>query len=119
MNIDDINPSENITMTALLTRLFKSEGCSPTICHACNEQIKIGDTFKLVTHPKTDSNGNDQSPRYGHIDEMCCSKCGSDELKSRDIKLQESWVNHRADKIRQGGHGFSRASKQLIKRVSE
>ena len=54
MNIDDINPSEDITMTSLLKRLFKSEGCDPTICHACRECIDVGDVFKLVTHPKTD-----------------------------------------------------------------
>ena len=77
MELDDIKPDEPILMTVRLQRLFKVAGCSPTSCHACGDTIKVGETFKLVTHTKRGA---------AETDEMCCHKCGVIELTSRDIK---------------------------------
>ena len=105
--IDEIEPSEDTRMTDELIRIFKSAGCSPTACHACEKEIKSGDIFKLVPHPRL-------SLGYlceGFADEMCCGKCGTNELTVRDNRLVEEFRIHKAAKIRGGGHGFSRPSK--------
>ena len=109
-SLDEIKPSEETMMTSDLIRLFKSAGCSPTECHACANGIKEGETFKLVPHPNTDANGNVID---GFIDEMCCDNCGSFELKARDRRAIRSHSAHRARKIAQGGHGFSRPSMKV------
>lgn len=106
--IDKIKPSEDTLMTDHLIRIFKSAGCSPTECHACGEEIKSGDIFKLVPHPKRNGSGTYQDEV---IDEMCCSKCSSHELTLRDRRYRRASKNHRVAKIAGGGHGFSRPSK--------
>jgi len=106
--IDEIKPSEDTLMTDELIRIFKSEGCSPTECHACEKEIKSGEVFKLVPHPNITRIGES---REGFRDEMCCDKCSTYELNDRDRRWIREEKNHRAAKIRVGGHGFSRPSK--------
>ena len=79
MELDDINPNEVILMSVGLQRLFKVAGCSPTSCHACGDTIKVGETFKLLTHTKDLAGAT-------ATDEMCCQKCGVLELQARDSK---------------------------------
>ncbi len=105
---DEIEPSEDTLMTDDLIRIFKSEGCSPTVCHACTKEIKTGEIFKLVPHPSRNGAGNTIE---GFTDEMCCDKCGSQQLKLRDIRHRRNHKYYVSAKIARGGFGFSRPSK--------
>jgi len=108
--IDEINPSEDTIMTDQLIRIFKSEGCSPTECHACGKEIKLGEIFKLVPHPKTNYFGNIEGD--GFIDEMCCKDCETVDLNLRDKRLQRDRHKLKARQLT-GAGGFSRPSKQV------
>ena len=107
-DLNNIEASQDTLMTEELIRIFKSAGCSPTWCHACDTEIKAGEIFKLVPHPKTDANGNELDDI---IDEMCCDRCETIDLKLRDSRRRLENKEHRARKIASGGHGFSRPSK--------
>jgi len=106
--IDEIKPSENTLMTDQLIRIFKSAGCCPTECHACGEEIKLGEIFKLVPHPKTNCWGHIEGD--GFIDEMCCKDCESVDLTLRDQQRQIERKHQRARQYT-GEGGFSRPSK--------
>jgi len=106
--IDEIKPSEDTLMTDELIRIFKSVGCSPTTCHACEREIKSGEVFKLVPHRKSRP-GYDISEEF--VDEMCCDSCDSHQLTLRDRRAHKERKEHVARKIAGGGHGFSRPSK--------
>ena len=106
--IDEIKPSEDTLMTDQLIRIFKSEGCSPPECHACGDEIKLGEVFKLVPHPKTNCFGNIEGD--GVIDEMCCKNCESVDLKLRDQRRQKDRHVLKARHLTSSG-GFSRPSK--------
>ena len=106
--IDQIKPSEDTLMTDDLIRIFKSLGCSPTVCHACRKEIKTGEVFKLVPHTNIDSKGHDIE---GFSDEMCCDKCDDHQLTLRDLRYRKKYKSERVLKIAAGGHGFSRPSK--------
>ena len=95
VKIDDILVGVDTVMTEGLTRLFKSAGCSPTICHACATTIDVGRTFKLVSFKGTD--------------EMCCAKHGEADLAKRDEKKKRAVAKAKKNPgtclARQGGGG--------------
>ena len=124
MKIDDILAGSDTAMTKELVRLFAAAGCSPTACHACGKEIKVGASFKLVTYTK-------KEPGATATDEMCCNNCGIKELENRytrvpykpdseyqgrflkskpkpDYIWDETRVN---DKLRPNHGGYSRPSK--------
>ena len=68
-SLDEIKADKTYKLTKLQNRLFMFAGCDPT-CHACGENISVGDDFKLVAHNLTD--------------EMCCGKCDKKSLEKRD-----------------------------------
>lgn len=78
--LDDIESSVDTVMTAELVRLFKYAGCNPTVCHACNKPIKVGEVFKLCPHP------NPHTPEHELHDEMLCEKCDAKSLVKRDSR---------------------------------
>lgn len=103
MNIDDIMSGADTIMTSELVRLFKVAGCSPTKCHACGRILKVGMVFKLVAHKEPDAVSTD---------EMCCSKCGEDQLVLRDKRLaRASTPIYRRDIGTPSWGGYSRPSK--------
>ena len=110
--IDEIKPSEDTLMTDELIRIFKSAGCSPTGCHACEKEIKSGEIFKLVPHIRIRP-GCSTSEEF--IDEMCCDSCGSHQLTLRDRREMREYKNSKARKMAAGGHGFSRPSKEKVR----
>lgn len=87
------------------------------ICHACQELINVGQTFKLVPHMKPSNLFGSASKL---TDEMCCAQCGEAELVKRDKReakakriedeRRQVWPSpHREPGYYQGG--YSRPSK--------
>lgn len=115
MTLDDIKAGEEILMTDTLIRLFAYAGCKPTMCHACETIIAVGDKFKLVSHKRILPKNSEvvkRIPGWAYkyysedsapIDEMCCGSCGEKELVKRDKKDQKTWRETRTG-------GYSRAS---------
>jgi hypothetical protein len=106
MSLDDLPAGADTVMTKGLARLFKAAGCYPQSCHACKKEIQTGDVFKLVPHRKLLSSLLE--------DEMCCAKCGAEELKKRDENLLRSArpAMHLDEKRT---WGYSRPSKEQTK----
>ena len=92
--IDDIPADEEVILTATMDRAFKVLGCDPT-CHCCEEEINIGDVFKLAC--------------VDNEDEMLCAKCTPEQLIAKQKAAQAEAVQlslASASYLRSGG--FSR-----------
>ncbi len=90
MTLDDIKPDVTMTLTEEHERLFQFAGCEPA-CHACDDDINVGQIFQLATHDDRDV--------------MLCGTCDIDKLKEKEAE------ELRASLARRRSGGYSRPTR--------
>lgn len=99
MTLDDVPPDVTVVLTDELVRLFKAAGCSPPKCHACYQEIKVGDRFKLAAHEARD------------VDVMLCDIHTIEDLIKEEQRVDRLNERYREARKELGyGGGFSRPS---------
>lgn len=85
MTLDDVPAGVLQVMTPELARLFRAAGCQP-MCHACAENIEVGDTFQLLS--------------FDGRDQMLCALCDREDLEALELRREEQLQERR----RSGGY---------------
>ncbi len=80
MTLDDIPADVPFDMTDDLVRLFRIADCDPA-CHACLNQIKVGDSFELAAG-------------FDDQDHMLCGECTIQDYERRTAER----AAHRAER---------------------